>query len=228
LGVEYYFLQGSLRWGKIVAIGSVGLRVRKKERTRIAIQTAALRLFAEQGYESTTVDVIAALAEVSTSTFFRYFASKDDVVFSDRHFKLPALSQAIADAPRDALDLDVVQAAICEVWRGNEVPMLVARAVMNSAVLRGKGVEVVMEWQQTIAHALAQRHGLAPDDRRCHLTAVIAMATFSEVVTAWTVGDRTQTLEERIEEAFALLPSLCAQRATGPQFETRSGGPGAG
>jgi AcrR family transcriptional regulator len=150
---------------------------------------------------------------VSTSTFFRYFASKDHVLFSDRQFKLPAVYQSIVGASEDALDLDVVQAALCEAWAGNEVPVLVARAVRNSAVLVGKGVEVVKEWEQTIARALAQRHGLPPNDRRCNLTAVVAMAAFSDVVMKWSVGDRTQTLEEGIDEAFGLLPSLCAQRA---------------
>ena len=66
-------------------MNSPGLRERKKQKTRWAIQEHALRLFAEQGYEATTVDQIAAAAEISPSTFFRYFPTKEDLVIEDEY-----------------------------------------------------------------------------------------------------------------------------------------------
>jgi AcrR family transcriptional regulator len=69
----------------------LGLRDRKRQRTRQALISAAMRLFAEKGYEQTTVAEIAAMAEVSTKTFFNHFASKDEVLF-------PHLSARIDDA----------------------------------------------------------------------------------------------------------------------------------
>ncbi|WP_067818692.1 TetR family transcriptional regulator [Nocardia inohanensis] len=59
------------------------LRERKKERTRRTIRTEAFRLFREQGYNETTVEQIAEAAEISPSTFFRYFPSKEQVVLAD-------------------------------------------------------------------------------------------------------------------------------------------------
>jgi AcrR family transcriptional regulator len=69
----------------------MGLRDRKRQRTRQALISAAMRLFEEKGYEQTTVAQIATAAEVSTKTFFNHFASKDEVLF-------PHLSARIDDA----------------------------------------------------------------------------------------------------------------------------------
>ena len=63
--------------------GSSGLRERKKAKTRASLREHALRLFRDQGYTATTVEQIAAAAEVSPSTFFRYFPTKEDLVLQD-------------------------------------------------------------------------------------------------------------------------------------------------
>jgi AcrR family transcriptional regulator len=77
-----------------------GLRERKKSRTRAAIRQQALRLFRERGYDATTVAQIAAAAEVSESTFFRYFPTKEDVVLRD---DMELLAAAALEAQPPAL-----------------------------------------------------------------------------------------------------------------------------
>ena len=79
----------------------VELRQLKKDRTRAALVDAAMRLFAERGYEATTIADIAAAAEVGTRTFFRYFASKDEVLFPDGERRVQAALEAIAGRHTD-------------------------------------------------------------------------------------------------------------------------------
>lgn len=77
----------------------MGLRERKKLRTRRAIAGAALRLFDERGFEETTISDIAAAADVSPRTFFSYFPSKDDVVFAEMDEHLAEVRAGLAERP---------------------------------------------------------------------------------------------------------------------------------
>jgi len=77
----------------------VGLRERKKVKTRAAIQHEALRLFRMQGYEETTTEQIAEAAEVSPSTLFRYFPSKEDLVLTDDYD--PLIIEACRSQPAE-------------------------------------------------------------------------------------------------------------------------------
>src|SRR5258705_8249651 len=83
-----------------------GLRERKKQRTRETIANAARRLFAERGYHATTLPDIAEAADVSTRTIFAYFASKEDILFSEFPLMKAALADALAERPEgeDALE----------------------------------------------------------------------------------------------------------------------------
>src|SRR5271165_4994463 len=88
----------------------VGLRERKKARTRAAILQEALRLFHEQGYAATTVEQIAAAAEVSPSTFFRYFPTKEDVVLQDDYDAL--LLEAFEAQPADLNPIQALRGSL--------------------------------------------------------------------------------------------------------------------
>ncbi|MGH3378360.1 MAG: TetR family transcriptional regulator, partial [Actinoallomurus sp.] len=77
----------------------LGLRERKKLKTRRSIQQHALRLIHEQGYEATTVEQIAEAAEVSPSTFFRYFPTKEDTILTDEYD--PLIMESLRAQPPD-------------------------------------------------------------------------------------------------------------------------------
>jgi AcrR family transcriptional regulator len=90
-----------------------GRREHKKFQTRAALETAALRLFAEHGYERTTVEDIADAADVAVRTFFRYFSSKQHVLFGDvAHTIVGRLRTALDDRPVDENAVDAVGAAM--------------------------------------------------------------------------------------------------------------------
>lgn len=93
----------------------VGRRERKKAQTRQALVDAALDLFRERGYAATTIEDITERVDVSPRTFFRYFPSKEAVVFADKDVVGDTLAAALADRPDDEPVLESIRAALHEV-----------------------------------------------------------------------------------------------------------------
>jgi AcrR family transcriptional regulator len=144
-----------------------GLRERKKAKTRAAIREHALRLFRSQGYAETTVDQIADAAEVSASTFFRYFPTKEDVVLQDD--VQPMLVAAIGAQPASRSPIQAVRAAIRAVHEGMS-PDLVAREAERHALiksipeLRAAVLDEYAGSLRSFAAVVAERLGRDPDD----------------------------------------------------------------
>ncbi|MEE4026043.1 TetR family transcriptional regulator [Gordonia sp. PKS22-38] len=147
----------------------IGLREKNKIRTRKAIRDAAMRLFAENGYNHTTVEQIAREAEVSHTTFFRYFASKEQVVISDDLDE--ARQEAIEAIPPGLSHFDLLRRLISEMfrigtadeWASNSERM---RLIQSEPVLR---TAYQIESDGAISHAtdfFAEYTGARPDDIR--------------------------------------------------------------
>jgi AcrR family transcriptional regulator len=146
-----------------------GLRERKKQRTRRALIEAALRLFDEKGYEETTLAEIAEEAEVSTRTFFSYFAGKEDVVFYDSEHQIArALALLAARAPGESpADLlrRLIQTRVAsaagdgEIWF--EYAALRMRLVMSEPPLQARALHLLFDSQLRLARAL---HEAYPDE----------------------------------------------------------------
>jgi AcrR family transcriptional regulator len=189
-----------------------GLRSRKKVRTRLAIEDAALALFAEQGYEETTVEQIAERAEVSTTTFFRYFPGKADVILCHQGSRLPALRQAILDRPLEENDLVAVQRAFQKAWISDidaERTARTALAIASSHVLRGLSYDIGQGWLDTVSQALARRRGLNKVSRRYVVAARAALGVFGGAVESWIADGCRDDLEKALERNFETMAQLC-------------------
>jgi AcrR family transcriptional regulator len=144
-----------------------GLRERKKAKTRAAIQRHALRLFKEQGYAATTVDQIADAAEVSPSTFFRYFPTKEDVVVYDDYD--PALLASLRAQPAELTPIQAMRRAISEVFgaiAGEQLELEEERGrlLMQVPELRGRMLAQVADSISMLAVAVGARAGRDPED----------------------------------------------------------------
>jgi len=191
-----------------------GLRSLKKVKTRAAIEEAAITLFVVQGYEATTVEQIAGLAEISTATFFRYFPNKSDVILCSQDAQLPALAQTIVDHPAEANDLVTIRDAILEIW----TPMIdpdrtrrTARVIAESALLRGLYDDISRSWVRCVSEALARRHGLAETDDRCNVVARVALSIFGGSSEAWIAKGCRGDLCEVIRRNFDTILHLRAR-----------------
>jgi AcrR family transcriptional regulator len=185
-----------------------GLRERKKAKTRTAIREHAMRLFEEQGYAATTIEAIAAAADVSQSTFFRYLPTKEDVVLSDDYD--PLLVAALRAQPADLNPVAAIRLAFGEIFttisdESWEQERRRQRLFLNVPELRGRALQQYADAIAMLAGVVAERAGLPPDDLSCH---VLAGAVIGAVLAA-TPGGLMASFERRelgrVDEALRLL-----------------------
>ena len=184
----------------------------------MAIRDAALELFAEHGYEATTVDQIADRAEVSKATFFRYFATKGEVIFTSEGYRLEPLADAIVGRPAAENDLVAAARAIRDEWVPTLDPRRIerqTRAAATSPLLRGLSFDLAQQWQDIVGEALARRHGLAAPDPRCRLVANLVFVALSNAVNRWVQSGYRGEFGPLLDEAFALLTEVCREVGEG-------------
>jgi len=188
-----------------------GLRERKKARTRASIREHALRLFREQGYQATTVEQIAAAAEVSPSTFFRYFPTKEDVVLQD---DMDArMIEALDRQPAGLSPLGAVRAATREMfaaYTAADVEVLTQTTALTMTVpeIRTRALDEFARTINVIGEAVAKRAGRSPDDLAVRVMAGAIVGAIMSITMPWEGWSDQQTLEgtfQRIEQGLALL-----------------------
>ena len=186
---------------------SCGLRERKKARTRAAIRQHALRLFREQGYGRTTVEQIAEAAEVSPSTFFRYFPAKEDVVLQD-DFDPIAIAKFEAQPPgmgpiaalRAAMRETFTEAPAEQIEQWRELSML----TMTVPELRSRALEEYLKSGGMTAELIAKRLGRDPHDFAIRILAGAVIGIGLSVMVMW-MEDPAADIVELMDAGLAHL-----------------------
>ncbi|MFF2942488.1 TetR/AcrR family transcriptional regulator [Streptomyces niveus] len=186
----------------------LGLRERKKLKTRVAIREATYRLITDQGYEATTVEQIAAAAEVSPSTVFRYFPTKEDIVLTDEFD--PVMEAAIRARPADEPPLESLRAVLrqaVEAILADQSEELLQRSKMMLEIpaVRARMTETMAETSLLLSRAVADRTGRDEGDLEVRVFTASVMAALREVTIYWAEHDQKENLAVLVDRALDSL-----------------------
>jgi TetR/AcrR family transcriptional regulator, regulator of mycofactocin system len=157
-----------------------GLRERKKQRTRQAIATVALELFAQRGYQHTTVAEIAEAAEVSKGTLFAYFPSKEEIVFADTAPLREDLCRELRQRTKGLSALETLRAYMADhVVVPGERELLRERLIAENEQLRVHYRARIAEVEDAMAEAIAADMGEPPDGLRPRFAAAAVFAALT-------------------------------------------------
>lgn len=158
----------------------VGLRERKKRRTRDTIVDAAMRLFEERGFDGTTIADIAAAADIAPRTFFAYFPSKEDVVFSDFEEVITTLRARLDDREPGETAIDALRAfiagVVAETDFEDEQERCRQRLIAENEALAAHDRFLMGRFEDVFAAAVAADLGSPPDGLRARMVAAAAVA----------------------------------------------------
>jgi AcrR family transcriptional regulator len=187
-----------------------GLRERKKAQTSEALQAAALHLFTVQGFERTTVEEIADACDVSPRTFFRYFPTKQDVLFGDAEERCSQMLAVLADQPVDTTPLAAVRVAVITIADQYEKQreLLSARmAIVNATPsLRVDKADRHRGFEDAVLAALESRESESQQPSlQLRLVATSAIAALRAALDTWLAGPAGASLHSLVTDAFDRL-----------------------
>nr|WP_208033977.1 TetR/AcrR family transcriptional regulator [Streptomyces cyanogenus] len=186
----------------------LSLRERKKIKTREAIRAATYALIKEQGYDATTIEQIADRAEVSPSTVFRYFPTKEDIVLTDEYD--PLVLEELRARPAGESWMDsvryVMHKAIDAMMADDpEVVRVRARLAVQVPAVRSRMAESMSETGRLLRAALAERSGLAPDSLDVRVYAMALVGGLMEVNMSWAENGFKDDLRDMVDRALEVL-----------------------
>ena len=175
-----------------------------------------MALFLERGFEATTLDDIAAAADVSRRTFFHYFASKEDVVFAWQEKSIAALLKAMAFRPAGESMLVAAENGITEVARQLDPDEAVAMAQLkrDNPALQARDQIKYERLERALAEALLERAGSKAEALKARLVAMIATGAMRVVGELWAAQGAQKKPELLITHTFAAIRAIfeCSPR----------------
>jgi AcrR family transcriptional regulator len=158
-----------------------GLRERKKQQTRETIERAALKLFAERGYDQTTLADIAEAADISPRTIFGYFQSKEDILFCEESGYLGRLAEMLEQRPPGATTVDALREFLATIPHHDEQAMLRKQIINATPALQMRARAHLGQLEPLLLQSIAKDLDTGPDDIRPALIAASMTAAFSQV-----------------------------------------------
>ena len=184
-----------------------GLRERKKLKTRESIQREAMRLFGKQGYEETTIEQIAAAVEISPSTFFNYFPTKEDVVLYDAYD--PVIFSLLAERPANELLSTsfrrVLEAMDAVFERDRDVILARGRLWLEVPDLRARVWDELEKARVMMGGLIAQRSGRDADDFEIRVALMVLIMAAMEAMREWVKQDGKGSFVGLINQALDLV-----------------------
>ncbi|BBX17009.1 TetR family transcriptional regulator [Mycolicibacterium duvalii] len=194
-----------------MARGDRSPRGEHADRVRNALLEAALDLFSANGYDETTTDQIADSAGVSPRTFFRYFPTKESVLFFGEYDFIDAVSGVYLAQPEELSDFEAMANSFALLAPGlKRIRKRIAQyheAVASSLVLLGRERRNHEANAETVAKVIAERRRLPSPDSECHLLASIGMLLTERAVNQWLAAPG-RALDDLIRQEFAALPAV--------------------
>jgi AcrR family transcriptional regulator len=189
--------------------GELGLRERKKQRTREQIIKRAMALFDERGFEHVTIADIAAAADIAPRTFFSYFSAKDDVVYHDFETFYAHFERQVQERPDDQTTLDVLRAFVAEVIAeadpGDPAEQCRRRVIAGSPALQQRDREIIGRFERLLADGLARDLGVDPDSPRARVVAAAAAAALTELERVFDKGNLPEDPMGAFDEVFTFV-----------------------
>jgi AcrR family transcriptional regulator len=182
---------------------------RQRAALRAEIITAACALFAEQGFEATTVDQIAGAVGISRRSFFRYFGTKEDVLLGDLAGRGDAVARALARRPAGEEPWQALRAAmadsVSEASRDASEDLAIGRIMRDTPSLRARRTEKRLHWNEALVPMLAARIGGHRAEFTAAAIVAAALSCLDVASDAWLRSDGKEDLADLYDKAVAAV-----------------------